>query len=156
MRSISEKLVEVSRPRFWEFLLVDALNVFGNHAANSGTHFRVGRLLAARTFAAPLAADRADEAASLHVAAANRSHAAAFQSEIRNLAQRLIEVKTIVRGSDLVGRNVVAQLRIIRRIFRVPGQILARELPLDKFRIFGEKECVLAAGPCSGAFRSCV
>jgi hypothetical protein len=45
-----------------------------------------------------------------------------------------------MRRSDLVGRDIVAQLGIIRRILRIPGQIFARELPLDQFRIFGEKK----------------
>ncbi len=45
-----------------------------------------------------------------------------------------------MRWSDLVGGNVVAQLGISRRILRVPGQIFARQLPLDKFGIFSEEK----------------
>ena len=45
-----------------------------------------------------------------------------------------------MRGRDFVGRNVVAKLGIVRRILRVPGQIFARKLTLDKLRIFSEKK----------------
>jgi len=45
-----------------------------------------------------------------------------------------------MRRCNLVGRNVVAQLGIIRRVLRVPCQILPGELPLDQIRIFGEKK----------------
>ena len=41
---------------------------------------------------------------------------------------------------DLVGGDVVAQLGIVRRIFRVPAEIFPRQLPLNQFRIFGEEE----------------
>ena len=39
-------------------LLVDALDVFRDHQLDARRHLGVGRLLAARSFAAPLAADR--------------------------------------------------------------------------------------------------
>ena len=65
---------------------------------------------------------------------------AAFQPKIRNLAQRLIKIEAVVRRGDLVGRNVVAQLRIVRRILRVPRQIFAGKLPLDQLGIFGKKK----------------
>ena len=42
--------------------------------------------------------------------------------------------------SNLVGRNVVAQLGIVRRIFRIPRQVFAGELPLDQVWIFGEEK----------------
>jgi hypothetical protein len=45
-----------------------------------------------------------------------------------------------VRGGDLVGRDVVAQLGIVGRIFIVPGQVFAGQLALDQFRVFGEEE----------------
>src|SRR5581483_2947582 len=50
-------------------LLVDALDVLGDHQLDAGGALGVGRLLAAGALAAALAADRADEAAALHVAA---------------------------------------------------------------------------------------
>ena len=121
-------------------LLVDALNVFRDHHLDAGAHLGVRRLLAARSFAAPLSAHRAHKSAALHVAAPDRRHAAALQPKIRNLAQRLVEVKAVVRRSDLVGRDVVAQLGIIPRILRIPRQVFARQLPLDQFRIFGEEK----------------
>ncbi len=45
-----------------------------------------------------------------------------------------------MRGGNLVGRNVVAQFGIVRRILRVPGQVFARKLALDQFRIFRQKK----------------
>ncbi len=45
-----------------------------------------------------------------------------------------------MRGSDFVGGNVVAQFGIVGRIFRIPGQVFARQLPLDQVWIFGEKK----------------
>ena len=121
-------------------LLVDALNILGDHHLNAGTHLRVRRLLAARSLAAPLPAHRAHKAAALHIATSNGRHAPALQPKIRNLAQRLVEIKAVMRRGDLVGRDVVAQLGIIRRILRVPRQIFARQLPFDQFGVFGEEK----------------
>src|SRR5271165_1159645 len=121
-------------------LLVDPLDVFRDHDANAGTHFRIRRLLAARPFASPLSTHRTYKSATLYVTAPNRRHAAALQPEVRNLAERFVKIEAVVRRRDLVGRDVVAQLGIIRWIFRVPRQILTRELPLDQFGIFGEEQ----------------
>ena len=121
-------------------LLVDALDILGNDNPNAGAHFRIRRLFAARSFAAPLAAHCAHKSATLHIAASDRRHVSALQTEVRNLAQRLVKVEAVVRRSDLVGRNIVAQLGIIRRILRVPRQVVARKLPFDEFGIFGEKQ----------------
>ena len=55
-------------------LLVDALDIFGDHQLDAGAHLRIGRLLAAGTFAAPFAADCSDEASALYIAAADGSH----------------------------------------------------------------------------------
>jgi hypothetical protein len=45
-----------------------------------------------------------------------------------------------VRRGDFVGRNVIAEFRIDGGILRVPRHIPARQLFLDQFRIFGEKQ----------------
>ena len=134
------KVGRSQNPQILAVLLVDALDVFRDHYANAGAHLRIRRLLAARSFAAPLPAYRAHKSAALHVAAPNRRHAAALQPEVRNLAQRLVKVKAVMRRSDLVGRDVVAQLGIIRGILRIPRQVFARQLPLDQFGIFGEEK----------------
>src|SRR5581483_7359119 len=121
-------------------LLVDAFDVLGDDHADSGAHLGIRRLLAARALAAALSAHGANEAAALHVAPANRRHVAALQSKIWNLPQGLVEVKAIMRGRNLVGGNVVAQLGIVGGICRVPGQVLARQLPLDQLGIFSKKK----------------
>src|SRR6266566_4255237 len=121
-------------------LFVDTLDVFGNHQANARAHFSVRRLFTARAFAAPLAAYRADKSTLLDVTAGYGQNIPALQSEIRNLAQRLVEIKAIMRWSDFIGRDVVAQLGIPRRILRIPGQIFASKLALDELRVFGEKK----------------
>jgi hypothetical protein len=97
-------------------------------------------LFAARPFATPLPTYRADESPPLDVTAANGQNASALQSQVWNLAQCLIEIKAIVRRSDFVGRDVVAQLGILRRVLCIPGQIFAGKLAPDEFRIFGEKK----------------
>jgi len=121
-------------------LLVNALYIFRDHYTDTGAHLRVGGLFPARSLAAAFAAHGADKAAALHVPAPDRRHIAAFQSKIRNFAKRFVKVEAIMRGRDLVGGNVIAQLGIVRGIFAVPGEIFARQLPLDQFGIFGEKE----------------
>src|SRR5580692_5542428 len=117
-------------------LLVDTLDVFGNHDADSGTHFRIRRLFPTRSFAASFAADGTDKTATLDVTPPDGRGAATLQSEIGNLAQRLVEVEAVVRRSDFVGRDVIAKLRIGRGIFRIPRQIFTGKLPLDEVRIF--------------------
>jgi hypothetical protein len=42
--------------------------------------------------------------------------------------------------SDLVGRDIVPQLWVVRRISGIPRQVLARELALDECRILSEKK----------------
>src|SRR6266699_2189544 len=121
-------------------LLVDAFDVLRDHQFDACRHLCIGRLLAARAFAPPLAADRANESATLYIAAANGKHAASLQPRVRNLAESLVEIEAVVRRSDLVSRNVVTQLRIVRGIFRVPRQILARKLTFDQLRIFRQKK----------------
>ena len=138
--SINQREVGGSQqPEILAILLIDPLDVLGDYHANARAHLGVRRLLAARTLAAPLTAHRAYKAATLHISAADWGHTAAFQSEIRNLSQSLVKVEAVVCGGNLVGRDIVAQLRITGRILRIPGQILARQLPSDEFGIFGEK-----------------
>ena len=45
-----------------------------------------------------------------------------------------------MRRSDLVGGDVVAELGIVLRIGGVPGNVFARELPLNELGIFAEKK----------------
>ena len=45
-----------------------------------------------------------------------------------------------MRGRNLVGRDVVAQLGIVCGILCVPRQIPAAELLLDQFGVFGEEK----------------
>ena len=121
-------------------LFVNALNVLGDHQLDPGAHLGVRRLLPARTFASPLAADGANKTALFHVAAPDGQHVAALQAQIRDLAQGFVEIETVVRGRDLVGRDVVAQLGIVRRVLGVPGQVFAGQLALDQFRVFGKEK----------------
>src|SRR6478752_4941854 len=78
------------QPQVLAVLLVDALDIFSNHHPNSRAHLRVRRLFAARSFPPALSADRTNKPTALHVAAANRCDASAFQAEIRNLSKSLI------------------------------------------------------------------
>ena len=121
-------------------LFVNAFDVLGDHQLDPGAHLGVGRLLPAGALASPLAADGADEAAFFHGAASDGQHVAALQAQVWDLAQGFIEVEAVVRGRDLVGRDVVAQLGIVGWILAVPGQVFAGQLPLDQFRIFGEEK----------------
>ena len=128
------------QPQVLAILRVNALDIFGDHHADAGAHLGIRGLLTARSLAAPFTAHRAHEPAALYIAAADGCDASALQAEIRDLTECLVEIKTVVSGSDLVGRNVVAQLGIVRGILRVPRQVFARQLPLDQLRVFGEKQ----------------
>ena len=121
-------------------LLVNALDVFGDHQLDAGRHLGIRRLLAAGAFAAPLAADRRDESAALHVAALDGRLVAALQAGVGKLAQRLVEEEADVRRRDLVGGDVVAQLGIALGMLGVPGQVFAGKLPLDELGIFGQEK----------------
>src|SRR5581483_9003829 len=83
-------------------LLVDALDVLGDHQLDAGGALGVGRLLAAGALAAALAADRADEAAALHIAALDGELIARLQAGVGELAQGLVEEEADVGGGDLV------------------------------------------------------
>ncbi len=135
--------VEVGRGEHAEVLavlLVNALDVFRDDELDAGIHLRIGRRLAARTFAAPLAAHRRHESAAFHVHALDGCLVAALQSGVGELAQGLIEEEADVRRGDLVGRDVVAQLGIALRVSGVPGKVFAGELALDELRVFGEEK----------------
>src|SRR5579859_1175163 len=121
-------------------LLVDTFDIFRDHELDAGAHLRIGRLLAAGAFAAPLAAHRSHKSTALDIAPAYGNFGTALQSQIGNLTQGLVEVKTILRRRDLVGGNVVAQFRIVGRVARVPGQVPAGKLLFDEFGIFREKK----------------
>src|SRR6202162_6385692 len=121
-------------------LLVDTLDVFGNHDADSRTHFRIRRLFPTRSFAPSFAADGTDKTATLYVTAPDGRDAPALQPEIGNLAQRLVKIKTVMRWGDLVRRDVVTQFGVIRGMTRIPWKVLPRKLSLDQIRIFGEKK----------------
>ncbi len=91
------------QPEILAVLLVDALDILRDHHLNSGTHLSIGRLLAARAFTAPLAADRADETAFLDIRAPDGVDASALQTEIGDLTKCPVKVEAIVSGCDLVG-----------------------------------------------------
>ncbi len=133
-------------------LLVDALDIFGDDHANAGTHFGVGRLLAAGTFAAALAADGGYESAFLDVRAADGKHVAAFQAKIGDLAQSFVEVEAVVGGSDFVGGNVIAQLGIVGWILGVPGQIFAGKLAFNELGVLGQEKNAAGEADSVGAF----
>src|ERR1019366_9540468 len=88
----------------------------------------------------PLAANRAYEATALYVAAFNRQLVAALQAGVGEFPQRLIEEEADVRRRNFVGGDVVAQLGIALRMLCIPRQVLARQLTLDEFGIFGEEQ----------------
>jgi len=116
-------------------LLIDAFDIFRDDHANARAHFRVRRRLAAGSFAASFARDRRDESAVLDRVAFDRKLVAAFQTQVRKIAERLVVVITNVRGRDLVGLNVVAQFDR-----RIPSDVLTGELPLDQIGVFGEEQ----------------
>ena len=133
-------------------LFVNAFNVLRDHQLDSGTHLGIGRLLPAGTLAPPLAADGAHEAAPFYIVPPDGQHVAALQAQVGDLAQRFIEVEAVVRGRDLVGRDVIAELGIVGRIPGVPGQVFAGQLALDQFRVFGKKKNAPLQANFIGAF----
>ncbi len=91
---------EVGRSQHAEVLavlLVNALNVFGDHQLDAGRHLGIRRLLAAGTFAAALATDGSYESAFLYVAALDRRFVAALQAGVGELAQGFVEEEADVR-----------------------------------------------------------
>src|SRR5207244_3727788 len=84
-------------------LLVNAFDVLRDHQLDACRHLCIWRLFAAGAFAPPLAADRANETAALHIATANGKHAASLQPRVWNLAESLVEIEAVVRRSDLIG-----------------------------------------------------
>src|SRR4029077_14544952 len=66
-------------------LLVNTLDVFGNHQFDAGREFGIRRLLAAGAFAATLSADRSHKATLLYIAALDRHFIAALQARVRPL-----------------------------------------------------------------------
>src|SRR5258708_10679752 len=80
-------------------LLVDALNVLRNHHFDPRAHLGVRRLLAARTLSPPLSAHPTHKPAALDFTPSNRRPPAALQPKIKNLAQRLVKIKAVVRRS---------------------------------------------------------
>ncbi len=133
------KIRRGQHPQVLAILLVNALDVFGDHDFDPGAKLRIGRLLAARPLATPLAADCRHKAAALHVATLDRHFVATFQAGVWKFAQRFVEEKADVRRSDFVSGDILAQFGIVLRILGVPGKVFASQLPLDQFRIFGEK-----------------
>src|SRR5271157_1479736 len=121
-------------------LLVNAFDVLGDHQLDARRHFGIRRLLPAGALAAPLAADRAHEAAALHIAALDRRLVAALQAGIGKFAQRFIEEEADVRWRDFVGGDVIAQLGIALRMPGVPGKVLSGKLAFDEFGVFGQEQ----------------
>ncbi len=129
---------EVGRGQHAEVLTVlpvDALDVFGNDELDPRTHLGVRRLFTRRALAAPLAADGGDEPAGFHRAPRDRELITALQTQIGELAERLVEVVADVGGGDLVGRNVVAQLDRLR-----PSEVLPCQLAPDDVGVLGQEQ----------------
>src|ERR1700730_8866970 len=120
-------------------LFVNALNVLGNDQSDPSAHLGVRRLLPAGPFAASFAADRADEPAPLDLTPPNRKHIAAFEAQVGNFTERLIEIETVMRRGDLIGRDGVPQLGIAVRAFGIPGQVFPCELAPDEFWVFRQE-----------------
>src|SRR5439155_457741 len=114
-------------------LPVDPLDVLGDDQLDAGAHLGVRRLLPRRALAAPLAADRRHEATALHRSPRDRELLAAFQAQVREVAQRFVVVVADVGRRDLVGRNVVAQ-----RDGRGPVQVLPRKLAAHQRGVLGQ------------------
>ena len=121
-------------------LLVNPFNILSDHNLDAGAKFGVRRLLAARSFATPLPADRRHEATALYCAALDGHFIATLETGVGKFSQCFVEEKTDVRRGDFIGRNVIAQFRIVLRILRVPREVFARQLSLEQLRIFGEKQ----------------
>src|SRR5205814_563051 len=83
-------------------LLVNPLDVLCDHQLDARAQLRIGTLLTATAFAATLAAHRRHKTTTLYIATHDGNLIAALQTEIWDLTQRLIEIKTIVRRRDLV------------------------------------------------------
>src|SRR3989442_15741848 len=84
--------------------------------------------------------ERATKSATVYIDADDGKQADSLPPRVRNLAERLVEIEAVVRRRDLICRNVIAQLGIVRGIFRIPRQILARELAFDQLWILGKKK----------------
>src|SRR3954467_11677826 len=97
-------------------------------------------MLTARALAPALPPDTRDENAALHVPALDWRLIPTLQTEIWKLTQRLIEVKADMRRRDLVSRDVVPQLGIVRRIPGVPRHVPTGQLLFDQIRIFSQEE----------------
>jgi hypothetical protein len=114
---------------------VDALEVFGDDEPDAGAALGVRRLLARRTLAAPLAADRHGKAAAPDAPAADRKLIATLEAEVGKLTQGLVVVVADVGGRDLVRGDVVAQLGGDR-----PLQVVSLELASHQIGIFGQEQ----------------
>src|SRR5712692_7048802 len=121
-------------------LLVNALDVLGDDDLYARAKLCVRRLLAAGALAPALAADRGHKPALFHIAALDGCFTATLQAGVGKLAQGFVEEKADVSRSDLISGDVVAQLGVIGGILRIPGQVLARQLTPDQFRVFGEEK----------------
>src|SRR4029077_20845168 len=96
---------EVSRGQQGQILailLVNPLEVLGNHHLDPRAHLRVWRLLPARSFPTSLAAHRTDESALLYLRPSDRDNASATQPQVRNFPQRLVEIEAVMCWGDLV------------------------------------------------------
>src|SRR5208337_860095 len=71
-------------------LLINAFDVLRDHQLDAGRHLGVWRLLATGSLATALAADRAHEAATLHVTPLDGHLVPALQPGVGELAQRLV------------------------------------------------------------------
>ena len=121
-------------------MLVNPLNILGDHQLDAGGKLRVWRLLATRSFSTPLAAHRRDKSTLLHVRALDRQLIAALQAGVWKFTEGLIKEEANVSRRDFVSRNIIPQLGVIHRVLGVPWQIFTGQLPPDQLWIFRKKK----------------
>ena len=124
-------------------LAIDPLDTLGDHDLDPRVHLRVGRCLARRSLPAPRARCARDESARAHGAAHHWEFLTGLEAEVGKIPERLVEVVADVGRGDLVGRDVVPQLRMRRRSSRGGGverEIFTRELAMQQRRILREQE----------------
>ena len=143
MRSMSDEVRTREHAEVLAVLAIDALDALGDHDLDPRVHLRVRRRLARRTLPAPRPRRARDEPAGAHRAAHHRELLTGLEAEVGEFAERLVEVVADVGRRDLVGRDVVAQLRMRGRSERRRGverKVLAGELAMQQRRILGEQE----------------
>ena len=130
-------------------LIVDALDALADDDLDPRHQLGVRALFPAGALAAALPRHRADEATRLHGAAFDRRFVPSvrtgdLQTQVREVAQRLVVEETDVCRGDLVGADLVAQSCIqLGRQLQVQPIV---ELPSDQLGVVSEVEDAAAEG----------